>query len=208
MGSISKAVAAHNQVDPKNELGRRAFPRVDTLSLFGKIDHLGRTSPCVVRNISEAGAMLDVTVPLRVQDEIMLEFRGMEPTRAEVRWSRGSTIGVVLKIQRPITDMLQPKGRHRQQPRDPRFALRAPARVRVGPRLLLVDTIDISQSGVKLRLNEDLPVGQIALFNIGGLAKPSLGRVCWGKSGSSGIHFKDALSASDLSHLLTLNGAR
>ena len=76
----------------------RARPRVRTLKGASIIFGVGSTVDCVVRNLSETGACLEVPSPVGIPDDFTLQFK-LEPTKRDghVVWRSANRIGVYFK---------------------------------------------------------------------------------------------------------------
>jgi len=65
---------------------KRASPRVRTLKRGSIVFGVASTVDCVVRNLSETGACLEVASPIGIPDDFTLQIRP-EPTR-HAGWSQ------------------------------------------------------------------------------------------------------------------------
>ncbi len=53
------------------------------------------TMDCVIRNLTESGARLEVDAPQRIPDRFVLKYeQGMRQRDCEVRWRKANTMGV------------------------------------------------------------------------------------------------------------------
>jgi len=76
---------------------KRGAPRQRILRA-GTIEFSGGTIDCVVRNISQTGAALDVASPMGIPNEFNLLISGDHASRScQVAWRREKRIGVVFK---------------------------------------------------------------------------------------------------------------
>jgi PilZ domain len=77
---------------------KRASPRVRTLKRGSIVFGVASTVDCVVRNLSETGACLEVASPIGIPDDFTLQIRP-EPTRRDchVAWRSANRIGVYFK---------------------------------------------------------------------------------------------------------------
>ena len=77
---------------------KRANPRVRTLKGGSIIFGTACTVDCVVRNLSETGACLEVASPVGIPDDFTLQIKP-EPTKrnCHVAWRSANRIGVSFK---------------------------------------------------------------------------------------------------------------
>jgi hypothetical protein len=76
----------------------RASPRVRTLKGGSIIFGVASTVDCVVRNLSETGACLEVASPIGIPDDFMLQIKPEATKRdCHVAWRSANRIGVYFK---------------------------------------------------------------------------------------------------------------
>lgn len=170
---------------------RRAEDRRTTLLRIGKLVANGEQRLCRIRNISSAGAMLQVYHPLAADERIAVEITPEYPVAASVVWAAEDLAGV--RFDAPIDVVAALRGDARDRPyrrvaRTPRVNVRRTARICTADAERDVTLCDISLNGAKIETAAALAYdSEIALF-VDGL--PALaGRVRWCHDDRAGIEF-------------------
>ena len=91
-------------------------------------------------------------------------------------------------------------------PRQPRRPFKIPVRLRAGPQLLRLDSIDISLGGMKLNLPPDvdrteLNRGTFVLINAPHFSSPRLSTIAWTNKDHIGLRFNMALDHAELNSI-------
>jgi hypothetical protein len=146
-------VAAPTGHDPAVE--RRQGVRYMTVMRVATLQTEQGEELCLVRNISEGGLKARIWSNLDVGAPLVARFKSDYDLPGTVVWRRDDHIGVQFRAPADVPLILSgdetPAPGFR--PRPPRIILEAPARLRVGARDHRVTLRDISQGGVKVRLD-------------------------------------------------------
>jgi len=182
---------------------RRAHRRSVTLLTIGKIATGGAEHPCVVRDLSEAGAGIACDVALDVGQAVTLAMRGLPPTPARVRWYDGKFGGVQFESVQDAQVILSVSlRRDADVPRAPRVAIETPVVLTASDRCFAMVAADISPGGMKLRGGCDVAVGTTVELRVGAMREVLSGTICWRQPDLIGIRFTQMLTAAQMAHLV------
>ena len=154
---------------------------------------------CLIRKISNGGAVLHADLPVNEGERLELELETGEHLDGRIAWRHGSELG--LKFDEPI-DVLpllarnlvsQPGERRRM----PRVEVCCPARLEAGSRTVLITVRDISQGGVKIDAPFTLTREEKVLIAPEGL-RPLEGVVRWANGNFAGVEFQPELEWQEL----------
>jgi len=185
--------AALYSVDDDNDcpVNRRSGERHITLFRVGSLVVGGHRHLCVVKNVSEAGALIRRYCQLAEGQTVRLELKEQQPIEAEVIWLKGSEAGLNFKNKIDVLELLK-IGSEARRPRMPRVEVRASGFLRQGALLHRAAITNISQGGISARCDADLEVGGDVTVRLAGL-EPLPSVVRWGRSGAYGITFNAVL---------------
>lgn len=180
---------AKDSARPKQNDERAREPRT-TILRAGVLEQDGRTSFCLVKNISGSGMNVKLyskhfapgLVTVRVADE--------EPVEARIQWIKDNHAGIRFEECADGERMLRMKERMSPVRRRslPRLKAAARAIIRVGGRNFPAQLCDISSFGAKVRTSRRLPSNQAAIIELPDL--PSIRAfVRWSDDGESGLLF-------------------
>jgi hypothetical protein len=165
---------------------------------------------CRIRNISEAGIMVETAGRHAVGGHVVVELRCDQRLGGTIVWARGQDMGIRFDQTVDVAQVLaKAPDENRRFVRRPRIMVACLARVRVGPKMLNVQVTDISQGGIKVAIGDLAPVGAKVTVTVDGL--PSVaGVACWSRDGYTGIAFNQHFSFDQLTHWLgmRLGGCR
>ncbi|HSX54870.1 MAG TPA: PilZ domain-containing protein [Sphingomonas sp.] len=154
---------------------------------------------CLIRNIGAGGLMLETYTPFGIGTAVRVEPKGCEPVSGRICWVKDKNAGVAFDTQIDVSVYLslnQPPGMQ-ETPRGPRIVVSRRARLRVGVMWHLVELLDLSQKGAKVR--SDLPMEMDAGVELLIERLDALpGRVRWMKEDRIGIEFSSAIPLADL----------
>lgn len=179
---------------------QRAGERFTTLFRVARVvTDSGGQHLCLIRNIGAGGLMLETYAPFDMGTAVRVEPKGCEPVSGTICWVKERNAGVAFDVPIDVAAYLslnQPPAAE-EMPRGPRIMVSRRARLRVGVMWHLVDLIDLSQKGAKVR--SDLPMEMDAGVElmVERLA-PLSGRVRWMKEDRIGIEFSNAIALADL----------
>jgi len=143
-------------------------------------------SICEILALAETGAVLRTEAALKAGDSCTLEVNSAHSMQATVAWAEANLFGLKLTNTRQVRDIFS--RRETSFPyRAPRLRLAATLQIRLGAQRLEVRCQDISESGIKVEIEEDCAGAnaQIALAGVGTLE----GQVRWWCNGKAGISF-------------------
>jgi hypothetical protein len=177
---------------------RRAQQRFVTIYRPGKLVRGNDEELCLVRNVSVAGAMVQVGVEYAVDDEVVLYLRLEDPIKARVAWTREGFIGLAFASPIDLAERVGPARPGEPKPRAPRLNIPVAARIQLGRDIVQVVTSDISQSGAKLCCGIALAPGTEMRLTIDGLGTFTC-IVRWAKQGVTGVAFVKPIAIWELS---------
>ena len=159
---------------------------------------------CLVRNISDGGAMIEVEGALagaRAAIELQPKSIG-----CRIVWVRDRHAGLEFAAPTDWEGLLKPAAAPRKwRPRKPRIAVDRLAALRIGWTRHFVGIRDISQGGVRLDGDLDAAPGTALVVTLDGFGAVS-GSLCWRGGGASGIAFNEALPLRALNRWLLAAG--
>lgn len=167
---------------------RRHGERFVTIFRIGKITRATGDELCMLRNMSEGGAMANVASPFDVGEHVMLNMRLEERIEARVVWVRDSVIGLAFTKPVDLEAILATSAPEGPRPRAPRLTVAAQGRLHVDREAYRVVTTDVSQSGAKLFVGVPLVPSSRATLWMDGLPQQT-GIVRWSANGMVGIAF-------------------
>ena len=163
-----------------------AEPRSLFFFRTGRLSAPEGESLCEILALAETGAVVRAKAALAVGDSCTLEVNSAHNMQAKVSWAEADLLGLKLTNTRQVRDILS--RRETSFPyRAPRLRLAATLQIRLGAQRLDVRCQDISESGIKVEIDEDIAgaTAQIALAGVGTLD----GEVRWWRNGKAGISF-------------------
>jgi len=186
---------------------RRRQQRHLSILRVGALTVDGSRELCLVRNISAGGIMAHVYRRLDVGTRVEVEIKNDEQIAGRVVWESDSNVGIAFdeKIDVPgllATSKLLGDGR---RARRPRIEVNRVATVRCGADVCFVDALDISQGGVKVAVERELPVDADVVVTLEGF-RPLPGTVRWVKDGHAGISFIQMIPIGELCEWLRGTG--
>lgn len=197
----SYAVAPEaNLVPDQTAPDQRSDERFTTLFRVARVVlEDGAQHLCLIRNIGAGGLMLETYARFDTGMAVRVEPKGSAPVSGKICWVKDRNAGVAFDAPIDVAGYLNPHQvpAAREAPRGPRLTVDRRARLRVGVMWHLVDLIDLSQKGAKVK--SDLPMEMEAAVElmVERLA-PVSGRVRWIKEDRIGIEFSRAIALADL----------
>jgi hypothetical protein len=178
---------------------RRRQQRHLTILRVGALTVDGTRELCLVRNISAGGVMAHVYRQLDVGTRVEVEIKNDEPLAGRVVWAEESNVGVAFDQKIDVPDLLATSkllGDGRRA-RRPRIEVNRIAKLRCGADVFFVDALDISQGGVKVVADRELPIDADVVVTLEGFrALPGIVR--WVKDGHIGISFIQVIPIAEL----------
>jgi len=187
---------------------RRDGQRHLTILRVGALTINGVRELCLVRNISAGGVMAHVYRQIGVGTEVEIEIKNDLPIHGKVVWERDSNIGVAFddKIDVPgllAASKLLGDGR---RARSPRVQVDRHARLRCGADVYEVHACDVSQGGVKIETDAELPIDADVVVTLEGF-RPLAGIVRWARDGFAGRIFIQVIPIAELCEWLRASDA-
>jgi hypothetical protein len=178
---------------------RRRDTRHITILRVGTILVDGRRELCLIRNISAGGLMAHVYSQLRTDQPLEVELKTHQRVAGRVSWCSGSNIGIAFDEVIDVEDLLacHTELDNGWQPRLPRVEVDRLGTLRVGARVHALNTLDISQGGVKIELDEPLEPGAEVIVSLDKL-RPIAGVVRWCDEGVCGVSFNQVIPFQEL----------
>lgn len=182
---------------------RRATDRHRSVLTAGKIVFDGRDHFCLVRNVSAGGLMIEMRRPPRTGRRVQIETAGLNPCRATVIWSEDRLVG--LEFEQPQNvDIVCRRGVADAGliVRGPRFRCNRIAEFIADDRSCIVEVVNISVGGAKLRGVSGIGINASGRLVMGKPMPPLAGSVRWRVGEDIGFKFADALSRDMMAVLL------
>ncbi|GAA4758384.1 hypothetical protein GCM10023264_28370 [Sphingomonas daechungensis] len=175
---------------------RRDGERYLTLFRVGSLMIGDRRELCLIRNISAGGMMIRPYCKLTIGDGVSVELKRGEQIHGTINWVRDETAGIAFDERIDVVELLA-SSMDGPRPRMPRVEVRCIASVRHGASVFGMRAHDVSQGGMKVESNSDIPVGAQVLVTLPGL--PSRDAVVrWKEGRAYGITFRRLIALSEL----------
>ncbi|KQU61827.1 hypothetical protein ASG67_01220 [Sphingomonas sp. Leaf339] len=181
---------------------RRAGKRHQSVLLIGKVRRGPTTTVCLVHDISRNGLMGRFPTPPSVEEELVIEVRGLPPIVATVRWVMGRKAGLQFAEPQAVEHVFRLTLDDGLVARPPRFPIDAPAIVRADGGRFEAQLFDISAGGAKLSTEAIVATGQTGQVTLVETGTAMFGRICWTRPGLFGFRFCSPLPLDVLSHIL------
>ena len=174
--------------EPETQRDRRSSDRFVTIFRVGKVTRLTGDELCMLRNMSEGGAMANVASPFEVGEQVTLDMRLDERIIARVVWVRDNVIGLSFLNPIDLGAILAAPAPAGPRPRAPRLTIAAQGKLQVDREAYGVVTTDVSQSGAKLFVGVPMVPGATASLWLDGLDQRA-GVIRWSANGMIGLSF-------------------
>ena len=193
-----------DKAPPAND--RRADERHLTLFRVGSIAIGTRRELCLVKNVSAGGALIRAYCVLEPGRQVEIELREGQPVKADVKWVRGTDVGLDFKTPVDVVDLLKNSG-DGPRPRMPRVEVECVCFVRDGAIVHRALLHNISQGGLSVEAANPLTVGSDVTVSLAGLP-PQAASVRWQDGSRYGIAFNTVLPLAGLVEWLQARSAR
>ena len=177
---------------------RRQGRRYTSLLRIGVIETAAGKELCLIRNISAGGLMVHLFSPFRPGTRAAIELKTGQQVSGTLIWCRDGAaglqfdqaidVGAVLAGCAPAAASLTP--------RMPRIEADRFVSLRLGARLYRARTRDISQGGVKVKVDAMLRQGDVVVTMAG--LRPVHGVVRWCDGVQAGISFNQPIPLGEL----------
>lgn len=178
---------------------RRGQQRHMTILRVGALIVDGERELCLVRNISSGGVMAHVYRDIEVGTRVQIEIKNDEPLPGRIIWADEANVGIAFDTKIDVPDLLATSkilGDGRQA-RRPRVAIDRTVRIRCGGEIFPAMARDISQGGVKITIDQSLPVDADVVVTLEGF-RPVAGIVRWQAQEQCGISFIQVIPIQEL----------
>lgn len=182
---------------------RRKEARYSLILRAGVLEQQGKTSFCLVKNISTAGVQLKVYSKPVLDLEVSLRVADEQPVTGKIAWIRDDAVGMRLNEALDAATLLrvQQKLRPNRRRAFPRMSVEASALLRTGGRVHRATIHDISSLGARLRAEAGLQAGDRAIVELAGL--PSIqAYVRWADGDEAGLAFETPIPMQIIAHWL------
>ena len=192
-----------DEQDPWRLVERRKEARYTLILRAGVLDQAGKTSFCLVKNISTTGVqlktyskpLLEVTASVRVADE--------PPIAGHIAWINGDNAGMSLDDELDAATLLRVQQKLRPNKRRalPRVNVDGAAILRTGGHIIRATVRDISSLGARVRLEAQLSPGTRTIVEFSEL--PSIrAYVRWSDGDEVGLAFETPIPMQIIAHWL------
>lgn len=156
----------------------------------GVLEQDGRSSICLVKNISSMGVQVKLYAKLDACGEISLRVADEPPVRGRVTWVRDGKAGISFAQELDGESLLRVRQKLRPSRRRamPRVSLRAAVTIRTVGRTCGATLCDISSIGARVRTRSRLGVGDSAMVALPDMP-PIRAYVRWSDGEESGLAF-------------------
>jgi len=170
---------------------RRKEARYTLILRVGVLEQNGKSSLCLVKNISSSGVQLKCYARPIIDAEASIRVADETPLRGRLRWLDGDIAGMSFDEELDASALLrvQQKLRPNRRRTTPRVSVQATACLRTGGHIYRAAVCDISSMGVRLKTTSALKPGDRAIVTLSDL--PSLeAYVRWSESDEAGLVFE------------------
>ena len=181
---------------PNGDSDRRDGERHMTLYRVGSILVDDRRELCLIKNISAGGMMVRLYCAVAIGTSVVVELKSGQPIDGKVSWVRDQNAGVAFNKPIDVIDVLT-NSMEGPRPRMPRIETNCQATIREGANVYRAQACDISQGGIKIRTDAELPMGSDIVVSLPGL-EAQAGIACWCSNGHAGIAFNRLLPLGEL----------
>lgn len=166
---------------------RRQDERYVSLLRVGALVMRGRRELCLIRNISGGGMMIRPYSPIMPGTPLSVELKHGEAVHGVAQWSDRGLVGVAFDQAIDVLALLSTPG-DGPRPRMPRIDLSCSALVRRDGNVFRVRVVNISQGGICIRSDTELPLDSDVVVTITGLHSAA-GVVKWKDDDHYGVGF-------------------
>lgn len=177
---------------------RRDGPRYMTVLQAGKLITQNFQELCLIRNISGAGMMAEIFVPLTEGETVDIEFKAGVRVSGVVRWIDDARAGIEFSEPIDVHKVLAPDS-GRLSPRQPRLTIEGVAEIEIGEEHFSLPVFDISQGGVKVAHSGQLETGVDLIVAIKGLPVRN-SYVRWADENYAGISFNRLMPLAQIAY--------
>jgi hypothetical protein len=181
---------------PKAPSERRNSERYLSLLRVGSLGIGDRRELCLIKNISAGGMLIRAYSDIAQDARLYIELKQGEPIGGKALWVKGELVGVEFDTPIDVLSLISGSA-DGLRPRMPRIEVECNAWVREGATMHRARTVNVSQGGLRVEANKELPVGANVVVTLPGLS-PEQGVVRWADGETCGITFNRVLALSQL----------
>lgn len=175
---------------------RRDDGRELTMLRIGCLLFDDRRELCLVRNISGGGALVRTCSQMAIGQRVAIELNQGESVAGVIRWCESNMVGIMFDHPLDVVQLLA-NSADWPRPRQPRVEVQALARVQLAEGTQIVQALDLSQGGMKVRAISGLTRNREVTVELRGL--PTLAaRVRWSHADVCGLVFVEPLPLKTL----------
>jgi hypothetical protein len=170
---------------------RRREARHTLILRVGVLEQNGKSSLCLVKNISSSGVQLKCYATPDVGAEASIRVADEAPLKGQLLWMDGDVAGMSFDAELDAAGLLrvQQKLRPNRRRTTPRVNVQAAACLRTGGRICRAVVCDISSMGARIKTTSPLRPGDRAIVTLNEL--PSLEAfVRWSEGDEAGLVFE------------------
>jgi len=202
MGKSNSAVATKTEDCPD----QRVEARQTMVLRVGLLECEGKSSYCVLRNVSANGVQVKPFIPVRAGTDVSLRVGDEDNVDGRVVWVRGELAGIAFNKPLDPATLLRvrqsaPAARRRAYPRAPASGF---AILRTGGRQYSATLCDISASGAKIVTAKPVEAGRTAVLLLPDLP-PLRGFVRWSQGRDTGLIFETPIPIQVITDWLIAN---
>lgn len=180
-----------NERDAWRSQERRKEARYTLILRVGVLEQRGRSSMCLVKNISSTGVQVKVYVRPIANSEVTIRVADEPAVRGHLVWFKDGIAGISFDEELDAAALLrvQQKLKPNRRRAIPRVAVDAVATLRAGGQTSRAEVCDISSVGARVRTRTTLVPGDRATAAIDGLP-PTAAYVRWVEGEECGLAFE------------------
>lgn len=186
---------------------RRVSPRIRTVCFDVRLNRGGHVGLYRVRNISDAGMMLDAHTPLETGERVLIELTEPFAIEGSVSWSIENRCGIAFARPIDCAAMLHAQAVRKRDDRRGgglRLATMRLATAYAEHGIRAVRVTNVSHRGMGLVHDGSLEEGMLLKLIVENGIERS-GRVRWSKDGRAGIRLLEPLGCAELERVGRLN---
>jgi hypothetical protein len=180
---------------------RRKEARYRLILRAGLLEQAGKTSFCLVKNISTTGVQLKVYARPIIDGNVTLQVADEHPVTGRIAWVCGDSVGMMLseELDAPTLLRVQQKLKAKRRRAVPRLSLEASAVLRTAGRALRATVQDVSSLGARVSTGANLRTGDRTIVELTGLPAISA-YVRWVHEGQVGLSFETPIPMQIIAH--------
>lgn len=187
-----------NGVTPRIRTDRREGTRQRLLMRVAKLRCASGEYPCILQDVSEAGARLRMFHAHPPDTHMFLELGDETLHAIERRWIDGDQAGYLFSSKVDTNDFIREQKAPKRRP--VRLRIQHSAQIVSGGERGHAVLVNLSAQGACIEAGRRLPVGTALRIEIGGKAS-RFAHVCWRKDYRHGLAFQEALPFQQFAEL-------